>query len=68
MGKKTFLNPLLKVDAQKDVESTNSSDSDNFDNSYSSGNSDDSDNGKDKDSENVSIQSVRKRQSRELVR
>jgi hypothetical protein len=33
MGNKAFLNPLYKVDAQKDVEITNPSDSDNSDDS-----------------------------------
>ncbi|PLW18353.1 hypothetical protein PCANC_14201 [Puccinia coronata f. sp. avenae] len=55
MGNKAFVNPLYKVDAQKDVETTNSSDSDNSDNpddsddSDNSDNSDDSDSGKGKD-------------------
>jgi hypothetical protein len=65
MGKKAFVNPLYKVDAQKDVETTNPSDSDNSDDSDIS---DDSDNGKDKDSDNISVQLVRERQSIELVR
>jgi hypothetical protein len=71
MGNKAFVNPLYKVDAQKDVETTDPSDSDNSDDSEDSGNSDNSDNsdnGKDKDSENVSVQLVREQQSRELVR
>ncbi|PLW06509.1 hypothetical protein PCASD_25881 [Puccinia coronata f. sp. avenae] len=63
MGKKAFVNPLYKVDAQKDVETTNSSDSDNSDDSDIS---DDSDNGKDKDSDNISVQLVRERQSIEF--
>ncbi|PLW57475.1 hypothetical protein PCANC_02611 [Puccinia coronata f. sp. avenae] len=52
MGNKAFVNPLYKVDAQKDVETTKSSDSDNSDNpddSDDSDNSDDSDSGKGKD-------------------
>ncbi|PLW31398.1 hypothetical protein PCANC_16715 [Puccinia coronata f. sp. avenae] len=49
MGNKAFVNPLYKVDAQKDVETTNSSDSDNSDNPDDSDNSDNSDNGKGKD-------------------
>ncbi|PLW17261.1 hypothetical protein PCANC_11612 [Puccinia coronata f. sp. avenae] len=59
MGNKAFVNPLYKVDAQKDVETTNSSDSDNSsdnpddsddsDDSDNSDNSDDSDSGKGKD-------------------
>ncbi|PLW13967.1 hypothetical protein PCASD_04613 [Puccinia coronata f. sp. avenae] len=58
MGNKAFVNPLYKVDAQKDVETTNSSDSDDSDNpddsddsdhSDDSDNSDDSDSGKGKD-------------------
>ncbi|PLW28333.1 hypothetical protein PCANC_20956 [Puccinia coronata f. sp. avenae] len=76
MGNKAFLNPLYKVDAQKDVETTNPSDSDNSDdsdksdnsdNSENSDNSDNSNNGKEKDSENVSVQLVREQQSSELV-
>ncbi|PLW37802.1 hypothetical protein PCASD_11298 [Puccinia coronata f. sp. avenae] len=43
MGNKAFVNPLYKVDAQKDVETTNSSDSDDSDNPDDSDNSDDSD-------------------------
>ncbi|PLW04538.1 hypothetical protein PCANC_28456 [Puccinia coronata f. sp. avenae] len=43
MGNKAFVNPLYKVNAQKDVETTNSSDSDNSDNPDDSDNSDDSD-------------------------
>ncbi|PLW07801.1 hypothetical protein PCANC_28208 [Puccinia coronata f. sp. avenae] len=46
MGNKAFVNPLYKVDAQKDVKTTNSSDSDNSDNPDDS---DDSDSGKGKD-------------------
>ncbi|PLW53126.1 hypothetical protein PCANC_11341 [Puccinia coronata f. sp. avenae] len=56
MGKKAFVNPLYKVDAQKDVETTNSSDSDDSsdnpddsDDSEDSDDSDDSDSGKGKD-------------------
>ncbi|PLW23364.1 hypothetical protein PCANC_28343 [Puccinia coronata f. sp. avenae] len=56
MGNKAFVNPLYKVDAQKDFETTNSSDSDDSsdnpddsDNSDNSGDSDDSDSGKGKD-------------------
>ncbi|PLW27391.1 hypothetical protein PCANC_25846 [Puccinia coronata f. sp. avenae] len=49
MGNKAFVNPLYKVDAQKDVETTNSSDSDNSDNPDDSDDSDDSDSGKGKD-------------------
>jgi hypothetical protein len=41
MGNKAFVNPLYKVDAQKDVETTKPSDSDN---SYDPDDSDDSDN------------------------
>ncbi|PLW06524.1 hypothetical protein PCANC_28868 [Puccinia coronata f. sp. avenae] len=79
MGNKDFVNPLYKVDAQKDVETTNSSDSDNSDdsdnseNSENSDNSDNSDNSgnsgnvKDKDSDNVSVELVREQQSSELV-
>ncbi|PLW50089.1 hypothetical protein PCASD_01837 [Puccinia coronata f. sp. avenae] len=52
MGNKAFVNPLYKVDAQKDVETTNPSDSDNSDDSDDS---DNSDNGKDKDSDDVSV-------------
>ncbi|PLW25736.1 hypothetical protein PCANC_25520 [Puccinia coronata f. sp. avenae] len=44
MGNKDFVNPLYKVDAQKDVETTNSSDSDDSDNPDDSDDSDDSDN------------------------
>ncbi|PLW11753.1 hypothetical protein PCANC_21178 [Puccinia coronata f. sp. avenae] len=44
MGNKAFVNPLYKADAQKDVETTNSSDSDNSDNPDDSDDSDDSDN------------------------
>jgi hypothetical protein len=63
MDNKAFVNPLYKVDAQKDVETTNSSDSDDSDNPDDSDNSDDyddsdsgkgkydSDNGKGKDSD-----------------
>jgi hypothetical protein len=54
--KKAFVNPLYKVDAQKDVETTNPSDCDNSDDSDDS---DDSDNGKDKDSDDVSVHLVR---------
>ncbi|PLW09693.1 hypothetical protein PCANC_20739 [Puccinia coronata f. sp. avenae] len=43
MGNKAFVNPLYKVDAQKDVETTNSSDSDDSDNPDDSDDSDDSD-------------------------
>ncbi|PLW37979.1 hypothetical protein PCASD_10062 [Puccinia coronata f. sp. avenae] len=43
MGNKAFVNPLYKVDAQKDVETTNPSDSDSSDDSDDSDNSDDSD-------------------------
>ncbi|PLW35838.1 hypothetical protein PCASD_14449 [Puccinia coronata f. sp. avenae] len=60
MGKKAFVNPLYKVDAQKDVETTSSSDSDNSsdnpddsddsDNSNDSDDSDDSDNSDDSES------------------
>ncbi|PLW08413.1 hypothetical protein PCASD_20356 [Puccinia coronata f. sp. avenae] len=49
MGNKAFVNPLHKVDAQKDVETTNSSDSDNSENPDNSDDSDDSDSGKGKD-------------------
>jgi hypothetical protein len=50
MGNKAFVNPLYKVDAQKDVETTNSSDSDDSsDNPDDSDDSDDSDSGKGKD-------------------
>ncbi|PLW29668.1 hypothetical protein PCASD_20222 [Puccinia coronata f. sp. avenae] len=42
MGNKAFVNPFYKVDAQKDVETTNSSDSDNSDNPDDSDDSDDS--------------------------
>ncbi|PLW38339.1 hypothetical protein PCASD_10586 [Puccinia coronata f. sp. avenae] len=53
MGKKAFVNPLYKVDAQKDVETTNSSDSDdssdNPDDSDNSDDSDDSDDSEDSD-------------------
>ncbi|PLW46358.1 hypothetical protein PCASD_05449 [Puccinia coronata f. sp. avenae] len=56
MGNKAFVNPLYKVDAQQDVETTNSSDSDDSsdnsddsDDSDNSDNSDDSDSGKGKD-------------------
>ena len=64
MGNKAFVNPLYKVDAQKDVETTDpldsdnsddSEDSDNSDNSDDSDNSEDSDNGKDKDSDDASV-------------
>jgi hypothetical protein len=58
MGNKAFVNPLYKVDAQKDVETTNPSDSDNSDDSDDSDdsdNSDGSDNGKDKDSDDASV-------------
>ena len=65
MGNKAFVNPLYKVDAQKDVETTNPSDCDNSDDSDDS---DDSDNGKDKDSDDVSVHLVRECQSSELVR
>ncbi|PLW30570.1 hypothetical protein PCASD_21408 [Puccinia coronata f. sp. avenae] len=57
MGNKAFVNPLYKVDAQKDVETTNSSDSDDSDNPDDSDDSDsgkgrdNSDNGKGKDSD-----------------
>jgi hypothetical protein len=68
MGKKAFVNPLYKVDAQKDAENTEPSDSDNSDGPDDSDNSDNSDNGKDKDSDNVSVKLVRERQSSELVR
>lgn len=76
MGNKAFVNPLYKVDAQKDVETTNSSDSDDSDDSDNSDNSndsddsensDDSDGGKEKDSDS-SIHSVRERRSHESVR
>ncbi|PLW10042.1 hypothetical protein PCANC_22764 [Puccinia coronata f. sp. avenae] len=50
MGNKAFVNPLYKVDAQKDVETTNSSDSDDSDNPVDSDNSDNSDNSDDSDS------------------
>ncbi|PLW28053.1 hypothetical protein PCANC_26459 [Puccinia coronata f. sp. avenae] len=49
MGNKAFVNPLYKVDAQKDVETTNSSDSDNSDNPDDSDNSDNSDDSDDSD-------------------
>ncbi|PLW19863.1 hypothetical protein PCANC_09242 [Puccinia coronata f. sp. avenae] len=50
MGNKAFVNPLYKVDAQKDVETTNSSDSDDSDNpDHDSDNSDDSDDSDDPD-------------------
>ncbi|PLW48633.1 hypothetical protein PCASD_03364 [Puccinia coronata f. sp. avenae] len=49
MGNKDFVNPLYKVDAQKDVETTNSSDSDDSDNPDDSDNSDDSDDSNDSD-------------------
>ncbi|PLW54707.1 hypothetical protein PCANC_11672 [Puccinia coronata f. sp. avenae] len=50
MGNKAFVNPLYKVDAQKDVETTNSSDSDNSsDNPDDSDDSDDSENSDDSD-------------------
>ncbi|PLW12991.1 hypothetical protein PCANC_20939 [Puccinia coronata f. sp. avenae] len=49
MGNKAFVNPLYKVDAQKDVETTNSSDSDHSDNPDDSDNSEDSDNSDDSD-------------------
>ncbi|PLW27968.1 hypothetical protein PCANC_20097 [Puccinia coronata f. sp. avenae] len=49
MGNKAFVNPLHKVDAQKDVETTNSSDSDDSENPDNSDDSDDSDSGKGKD-------------------
>ncbi|PLW39480.1 hypothetical protein PCANC_16813 [Puccinia coronata f. sp. avenae] len=49
MGNKAFVNPLYKVDAQKDVETTNSSDSDESDNPDDSDDSDDSDSGQGKD-------------------
>ncbi|PLW36607.1 hypothetical protein PCASD_11362 [Puccinia coronata f. sp. avenae] len=49
MGNKAFVNPLYKADAQKDVETTNSSDSDNSDNPDDSDDSDDSDNSDDSD-------------------
>ena len=52
---KLFVNPLYKVDAQKDVETTDPLDSENSDDSDDSDNSDDSNNGKDKDSDNVSV-------------
>jgi DNA-directed RNA polymerase specialized sigma54-like protein len=64
MGNKAFVNPLYKVDAQKDVETTNpsdsdssddSDDSDNSEDSDDSDNSDNSDNGKEKDSDNASV-------------
>ncbi|PLW06508.1 hypothetical protein PCASD_11071 [Puccinia coronata f. sp. avenae] len=64
MGNTAFVNPLYKVDAQKDVETTNLSDSDDSDNpdhdsddsddpddSASGKGKDDSDNGKGKDSD-----------------
>ena len=71
MGNKAFVNPLYKVDAQKDVETTNPSESDNSDDSddsYDSDNSDNSDNGKEKESDNASVQLVREEQTSELVR
>ena len=49
MGNKAFVNPLYKVDAQKDVETTNSSDSDDSDNPDDSDDSDDSDKSDDSD-------------------
>ncbi|PLW25540.1 hypothetical protein PCANC_05226 [Puccinia coronata f. sp. avenae] len=49
MGNKAFVNPLYKVDAQKDVETTNSSDSDDSDNPDDSDNSDESDDSDDSD-------------------
>ncbi|PLW32669.1 hypothetical protein PCANC_24636 [Puccinia coronata f. sp. avenae] len=49
MGNKAFVNPLYKVDAQKDVETTNSSDSDDSDNPDDSDDSDDSDESDDSD-------------------
>ncbi|PLW08741.1 hypothetical protein PCANC_27927 [Puccinia coronata f. sp. avenae] len=49
MGNKAFVNPLYKVDAQKDVETTNLSDSDNSDNPDDSDDSDDSDDPDDSD-------------------
>ncbi|PLW56946.1 hypothetical protein PCANC_02852 [Puccinia coronata f. sp. avenae] len=49
MGNKAFVNPLYKVDAQKDVETTNSSDSDNSDNPNDSDDSDHSDHSDDYD-------------------
>ncbi|PLW14532.1 hypothetical protein PCANC_12971 [Puccinia coronata f. sp. avenae] len=52
MGNKAFVNPLYKVDAQKDVETTNSSDSDDSDNPDDSDNSDDSDDSDNSDSGN----------------
>ncbi|PLW30271.1 hypothetical protein PCANC_23358 [Puccinia coronata f. sp. avenae] len=49
MGNKAFVNPLYKVDAQKDVETTNSSDSDDSDNPDDSDDSDNSDESDDSD-------------------
>ncbi|PLW24583.1 hypothetical protein PCASD_06175 [Puccinia coronata f. sp. avenae] len=49
MGNKAFVNPLYKVDAQKDVETTSLSDSDDSDNPDDSDDSDDSDNSDDSD-------------------
>ncbi|PLW08361.1 hypothetical protein PCASD_25067 [Puccinia coronata f. sp. avenae] len=50
MGNKAFVNPLNKVDAQKDVQTTNSSDSDDSDNPDDSDNSKDSDDSDNSDS------------------
>ncbi|PLW17303.1 hypothetical protein PCANC_14143 [Puccinia coronata f. sp. avenae] len=50
MGNRAFVNPLYKVDAQKDVETTNLSDSDDSDNPDDSDDSDDSENSDNSDS------------------
>ena len=53
MGKKDFVNPLYRFDAQKGFETTNSSDSEE------SEISENSDNSKEKDSDDVSVQLFR---------